>query len=71
MKKYINIVGAFGLIVLLMAMPFFYGAIFLGSAFLDATSHVNPKSSKVEHNPSPKWEGMPKEEYQKIMKVVE
>lgn len=28
MKKYINIVGALGLIVLIMAMPFFYTTIF-------------------------------------------
>jgi hypothetical protein len=35
MKKYINITQALGLIVLIMAMPFFYTAIFFGSFFLE------------------------------------
>ncbi|MGG0789276.1 hypothetical protein ABE132_11195 [Peribacillus simplex] len=71
MKKYINIVPALGLIVLLMAMPFFYTVIFLGSFFLDPTPVTNVDSHKVDHTKSKIWEGMSKEEYQKIKYVDE
>jgi hypothetical protein len=71
MKKYINIVGALGLIVLIMAMPLFYGATFLGSFILDVTPHTNPQPGHVDHTKSKIWEGMSKEEYQKIKYVEE
>ncbi|MFD6211195.1 hypothetical protein [Peribacillus sp. NPDC060253] len=70
MKKYINIVGALGLIVLIIAMPLFYGVIFLGSFILDTTPTIHPQPGHEDHGPKI-WEGMPKDEYQKIMKVVE
>ncbi|NCT36159.1 hypothetical protein GTW56_06655 [Bacillus sp. EB93] len=70
MKKYINIVGALGLIVLIMAMPFFYTTIFLGSFILDPTPHTNPQPGHEDHNATKIWEGMSKEEYQ-IIKYVE
>ncbi|MGJ3195071.1 hypothetical protein [Peribacillus frigoritolerans] len=69
MKKYINIVGALGLIVLIMAMPFFYGAIFLGSFIWDPTPHINPGAGHVDHNANKIWEGMSKDEYEKIKYV--
>ena len=71
MKKYINIVPALGLIVLLMAMPFFYTAIFLGSFILDVTPTVHPQPGHEDHNATKVWEGMSKEEYQKIKYVEE
>ncbi|MFK9119095.1 hypothetical protein ACJEBK_19735 [Peribacillus frigoritolerans] len=71
MKKYINIVPALGLIVLLMAMPLFYGAIFLGSFILDVTPTIHPQPGHKDHNAGKIWEGMPKEEYQKIKYVEE
>ncbi|MDP9742831.1 UNVERIFIED_ORG: hypothetical protein QFZ59_004661 [Bacillus sp. B2I3] len=71
MKKYINIVPVLGLIVLLMAMPFFYTVIFLGSFFLDPTPVTNIDSHKVDHSATKVWEGMSKEEYQKIKYVEE
>ncbi|MFY0800928.1 hypothetical protein [Peribacillus frigoritolerans] len=71
MKKYINIVPVLGLIVLLMAMPFFYTVIFLGSFFLDPTPHVNPQPGHEDHNATKIWEGMSKDEYQKIKYVEE
>jgi hypothetical protein len=71
MKKSINITQALGLIVLIMAMPFFYGAIFLGSFILDPTPHINPQPGHEDHNASKIWEGMSKEEYQKIKYVEE
>ncbi|MGW6301756.1 hypothetical protein [Peribacillus butanolivorans] len=69
MKKYINITQALGLIVFIMAMPFFYTAIFFGSFFLDTTPHTNPSPGHVDHTKSKIWEGMSKDEYQKIKYV--
>ncbi|MEV5037058.1 hypothetical protein MRBLBA21_001902 [Peribacillus frigoritolerans] len=71
MKKYINIVGALGLIVLIMAMPLFYGAIFLGSFIWDPTPHINPGTGHVDHNANKIWEGMSKDEYQRIKQAEE
>ncbi|WHX62781.1 hypothetical protein [Peribacillus frigoritolerans] len=71
MKKYINIVPALGLIVVIMAMPLFYTAIFMGSFFLDTTPHINPGAGHVDHNANKVWEGMSKKEYQKIKYVEE
>ncbi|MFJ5751666.1 hypothetical protein ACIP97_24335 [Peribacillus frigoritolerans] len=65
MEKLLNIVGALGLIVLLMAMPFFYTTIFLSSFFLDPTPAVHPKPGHEDHGPNI-WNGMPKDEYEKI-----
>ncbi|MGE7903434.1 hypothetical protein ACQKNS_03420 [Peribacillus sp. NPDC094092] len=70
MKKYINIVGALGLIALLMAMPLFYTAIFMGSFILDPTPTIHPQPGHEDHSPKI-WEGMSKEEYQKIKYVEE
>ncbi|MFD6442391.1 hypothetical protein ACFWDG_21990 [Peribacillus sp. NPDC060186] len=71
MKKYINIVPALGLIVLIMAMPLFYGAIFFGSFFLDTTPHTNPQPGHEDHNATKIWEGMSKDEYQRIKQAEE
>ncbi|MED3831922.1 hypothetical protein [Peribacillus frigoritolerans] len=70
MKKYINIVPVLGLIVLLMAMPLFYGVIFL-SSFLDFTPTIHPQPGHKDHNAGKIWNGMSKEEYQKIKYVEE
>ncbi|MDM5359699.1 hypothetical protein [Peribacillus sp. ACCC06369] len=70
MKKYINIVPVLGLIVLLMAMPLFYGAIFLGSFILDVTPTVHPQPGHEDHGPNI-WNGMPKAEYEKIKYLEE
>ncbi|MFF2589460.1 hypothetical protein ACFVSS_16490 [Peribacillus butanolivorans] len=53
-----------------MTMIFGYGVMFLSSAFLDTTPHTNAKSTEVDHGASKVWEGMPKDEYQKI-KIAE
>jgi hypothetical protein len=65
MKKFINTVGALGLITLLMVMPFLYTVIFLGSFILDVTPTVHPKPGHEDHSVKT-WEGMPKAEYEKI-----
>lgn len=51
MKKYINIVGAFGLIVLLMAMPFLYTVIYCLYCFLLRlqSKPVRPDDSSLFH----------------------
>ncbi|MEJ9230763.1 hypothetical protein LAV79_14980 [Peribacillus butanolivorans] len=38
----------------------------MSSAFLDATPHTNPKSTEVDYGATKVWNGMPKEEYQKV-----
>ncbi|MFE0506884.1 hypothetical protein [Peribacillus butanolivorans] len=37
---------------------------------MDTPLHTNPKSTEVDHGASKVWEGMPKDEYQKI-KIAE
>ncbi|MFE4349909.1 hypothetical protein [Peribacillus butanolivorans] len=59
-----------GYIFSVMTMIFGYGVMFLSSAFLDTTPHTNAKSTEVDHGASKVWEGMPKDEYQKI-KIAE
>ncbi|MBR8645034.1 hypothetical protein KEH51_14425 [[Brevibacterium] frigoritolerans] len=66
MEKYINIVGALGLIVLIIAMPFFYTTIFLGSFILDPTPHTNPQPGHEDHNATKIWEGMSKRNIRKL-----
>ncbi|PHD71675.1 hypothetical protein COF64_22745 [Bacillus sp. AFS043905] len=70
MKKYINIAPVLGFILTVMAMIFGYGVMFLSSAFLDATPHTNPKSTEVDHSVKI-WEGMSKNEYQRIKQAEE
>ncbi|MEJ9232233.1 hypothetical protein LAV79_22810 [Peribacillus butanolivorans] len=71
MKEYINISKELGLILMIVAMPFFYIAIFFGSFFLNTTPVTNIDSHKVDHSATKVWEGMSKEEYQKIKYVEE
>ncbi|WP_404664670.1 hypothetical protein [Peribacillus frigoritolerans] len=71
MEKFLNIIGALGLIVLLMAMPLFYTVIFMGSFFLDVTPVANVDFDEVDHGATKIWEGMPKDEYEKIMYLEE
>lgn len=69
MEKLLDIIGALGLIVMLMAMPLFYGAIFF-SSFLDFTPTIHPQPGHADHGPKI-WNGMPKAEYEKIKYLEE
>ncbi|MFE4430623.1 hypothetical protein ACFRH9_27095 [Peribacillus butanolivorans] len=71
MKEYKHIAKELGLIVLIVVMPFFFIAIFFSSFFLDTTPHTNPQPGHEDHNATKIWEGMSKDEYQKIKYVEE
>ncbi|KQU22160.1 hypothetical protein ASG65_20810 [Bacillus sp. Leaf13] len=71
MEKLLNSFIVAGYIFTVMTMIIGYGVIFMSSFFLDATPVVNIDSHKVDHTKSKIWEGMPKDEYQKIKYVEE
>ncbi|MGG0287185.1 hypothetical protein ABEY41_19100 [Peribacillus butanolivorans] len=71
MKEYKHIAKELGLIVLIVVMPFFFIAIFFSSFFLDTTPVTNTDSHKVDHTKSKIWEGMSKNEYQRIKDAEE
>ncbi|MFF2591065.1 hypothetical protein ACFVSS_25155 [Peribacillus butanolivorans] len=71
MNKYIKLIQALGLIVIFVGMPLFYISIFFNSFFLDTTPVTNIDSHKVDHSATKIWEGMSKEEYQRIKQAEE
>ncbi|MGG3911257.1 hypothetical protein [Peribacillus simplex] len=70
MEKLLNSFIVIGYILTIMLMPIFFGVI-LFSSFLDFTPTIHPQPGHEDHNTTKIWEGMSKEDYQRIQATEE